>query len=387
MAVYRPTYKDPKTGETKESATWWVDFIFAGKRIRESTKSTRKTVAGEYEKNRRRDLEKSLAGMTADRPSARIRSVDDVLKPYVDTYHLNHRPSATAFVKSACKNVSRLLGPVLLPDLSEDRVKGYIASRLDEEAAGRTVNAELGELSRAIGHTWRELWPRVKKLEERHDVGRALSPDEEKRLLAAADANRSPNVRTMVRVSLLTGLRAGELSRLTWEQVDFAGQVLTVGKAKTDAGTGRQIPMNADLFSVLSMHASWFTKRFGEAKPEHYVFPWGSPYPSDPMKPSLELKTAWETVRTNAEVSCRWHDLRHTVCTKMAEAGVPESTMLAIMGHMSRRMLERYSHIRMKAKREAVEALRLSPKSEISDGVPDGVPKESPKAESKARIN
>ena len=43
----------------------------------------------------------------------------------------------------------------------------------------------------------------------------------------------------------------------------------------------------------------------------------------------------------------------------MAEAGVPESTMLAIMGHMSRKMLERYSHIRMQAKRDAVESMSL----------------------------
>jgi len=41
----------------------------------------------------------------------------------------------------------------------------------------------------------------------------------------------------------------------------------------------------------------------------------------------------------------------------MAEAGVAESTMLALLGHMSRKMLERYSHIRMAAKREAVESL------------------------------
>ena len=33
--------------------------------------------------------------------------------------------------------------------------------------------------------------------------------------------------------------------------------------------------------------------------------------------------------------------------------------MLAIMGHMSRAMLERYSHIRLKAKREAVKSLEL----------------------------
>ncbi len=39
----------------------------------------------------------------------------------------------------------------------------------------------------------------------------------------------------------------------------------------------------------------------------------------------------------------------------MAEAGVPESTMLSMMGHMSRAMLERYSHIRMAAMREAFD--------------------------------
>jgi len=43
----------------------------------------------------------------------------------------------------------------------------------------------------------------------------------------------------------------------------------------------------------------------------------------------------------------------------MAEAGVPESTMLALMGHMSRAILERYSHVGMAAKRAAPDALTL----------------------------
>ena len=74
------------------------------------------------------------------------------------------------------------------------------------------------------------------------------------------------------------------------------------------------------------------------------------------------------------------HDLRHIAATKMAEAGVPESTMLALMGHMSRKMLERYSHIRMAAKREAVES--LMPKKEqpaVDSPKSDGVLQESPK--------
>ena len=62
-------------------------------------------------------------------------------------------------------------------------IKAYFSDRLKEGAAGRTINAELGELSRAMRRTWRELWPRVKKLVENRDVDRALSPEEEKRLL------------------------------------------------------------------------------------------------------------------------------------------------------------------------------------------------------------
>jgi len=54
------------------------------------------------------------------------------------------------------------------------------------------------------------------------------------------------------------------------DQVDFERRVIHVGKAKTSSGTGRQIPMNNDLYAVLSSHASWFArnKKFGEIRPE-----------------------------------------------------------------------------------------------------------------------
>jgi integrase len=179
---------------------------------------------------------------------------------------------------------------------------------------------------------------------------------------------------TLVRVALLTGMRSGEITNLTCAQIDFQKQVLTVGRAKTSSGTGRQIPMNTELLKVLSAHAQWFTEKFGEAQPEHYLFPFGKPAPTDPTRPTTTLKTAWASLRDKANVDCRLHDLRHTAATKLAEAGVPESTMLSLIGHMSRAMLERYSHIRMAAKREAVEALSAAPKPTVSDGVPTKVP-------------
>ena len=69
---------------------------------------------------------------------------------------------------------------------------------------------------------------------------------------------------------------------------------------------------------------------------------------------------------------CRLHDLRHTAITKLGEKGTPEATLLAIVGHMSRKMLDRYSHIRVNAKRDAMATLALTatPKDPILDAVP-----------------
>ena len=365
----------------KRGEVYWYEFIFAGKRVRESAKTASKTVAKEAEKSHRRMLERSLAGLPVEKREDRIKSVDDMVKSYLAHYGINHREKSLDFAAGRLKHIKRILGSVLLPDLTEDAIRGYIKIRLKEEASGRTINMEAGELSRAIGKPWSLLWPKVRKLEERKDVGKALSPEEETRLLTAitdqTSPNRSQTLGTFVRVALLTGMRCGEILGLTWGQVDFARRIVTVGKAKSTAGTGRQIPMNSELFAVLSAHADWFTDRFGKSEPGHYLFPFGKPTPSDPTRPITDVTGAWDALRERAGVWCRLHDLRHTAATKMAEAGVPESTMLALMGHMSRAMLERYSHIRMAAKREAVEALSTASKAkkaESSWGLPTKVP-------------
>ena len=63
----------------------------------------------------------------------------------------------------------------------------------------------------------------------------------------------------------------------------------------------------------------------------------------------------------------------------MAENDTPEATMKALLGHMSQSMLERYSHIRMDAKRKALNAVKLA--TPIF-----GVPMVSPIVSSKRRL-
>jgi hypothetical protein len=95
--------------------------------------------------------------------------------------------------------------------------------------------------------------------------------------------------------------------------------------------------------------------------PEWYVFPFGKPSPSDPTRPVTTLKTAWNNVRKNAKVKGRWHDNRHTLITDLAESGAGDQTIMDIAGHVSKQMLKHYSHIRMEAKRTALESIVKKP--------------------------
>jgi integrase len=373
MAVYKPTYTDSKTGKKKTQRVWWYEFAFAGKRVRESAKTTRRTLAVEAEKRRHLELERALAGLPSESSQDRIRTVLEALKAYQKGYSLTHRPKSVSWVSERTAHVERLLGGVLMPDLNEERVHAYMKTRRAEGAGNRTINMELGCLSRAIGHTWRALWPKVRKLEENSDIGQALEPEQELAILEAATGNRSRLLHPYLMTLVWTGMRSDEARMLRWSQVDFETGQITVGRSKTEAGKGRQIPMSAALRFALESHLSWYASKLGPVDPDWYVFPRSNRVkPEDPTQPTRSLKTAWVSVRDKAGVTCRLHDLRHGFCTKMAEAGVPESTMLDMMGHVSAAMLRRYSHIRAKARQEAMTALEAR-------SVSVGVPKESPK--------
>src|SRR4029077_5314174 len=89
------------------------------------------------------------------------------------------------------------------------------------------------------------------KLPQREDVGRALTLDEEARILATARVGKK-NTDTKSRaiyppivLGLSTARRDSEMRHLTWRQIDFLKHVLTVGKSKTAAGTGRTTPLNS----------------------------------------------------------------------------------------------------------------------------------------------
>ena len=176
-------------------------------------------------------------------------------------------------------------------------------------------------------------------------------------------------------LALNAGMRDAEIRGLQWERMNLSSAILTVGDSKTEAGEGRTIPLNSALLETMVEYAAWYEQRFGAIQPQWYVFAFGRPRPNDPTRPIVTLKTSWNNARKKAGVTGRWHDNRHTLITDLAESGAADETIRDIAGHVSKQMLKHYSHIRMAAKRGALEGIVAKPKQqEPGKSEPDARP-------------
>src|SRR5271170_4779702 len=100
-------------------------------------------------------------------------------------------------------------------------------------------------------------------------------------------------------------------------------------------------------------------------------------------QPIGEWKKAWKDACTTAKVRYRWHDLRHTFITRLAERPeVSEQTIMSLAGHVSRSMLARYSHIRSQTKQAAISAVEDAAARAISES---GSPQNPPQSEHEER--
>lgn len=179
----------------------------------------------------------------------------------------------------------------------------------------------------------------------------------------AAHARSSP----IVTLALHTGMRRGEIQSLHWHQIDFLNRTVAVGAAKTKAGSGRVIPLNERALMTLQTWAINFPDR----KSDHFVFPsehYGLAGNDriahakivDVYAPVGEIKTAWEAAKTEAGVTTRFHDLRHTACTRLLERGASLPVVASIMGwsaSTTAKMAKRYGHIGNDVQRAALDAL------------------------------
>jgi len=289
----------------KRGGIWWYEFLFARRRVRESAKTTSKTVAKLAEQKRRRQLEDGFNGVEDNREE-RIRSVKELGSAYLDDYKLRHK--AITFAEYALGKILRHLGALMVVDVTDRTVTEYQTTRLKEGASPKTINEEVGFLLRLLGEAGDVIRARLRrrktlKLAVPRGPGKAYTPEQKAAMLAAAKAARSPAIYPALMLALHAGMRDAETRGLQWGRLDLAKAYLTVGDSKTEAGEGRTIPLNSALLVAMVEYAKWYTERFGTIQPEWYVFPFGKPRPKDPTRPMVTLKTSWNNVRKKAGVS------------------------------------------------------------------------------------
>jgi integrase len=161
---------------------------------------------------------------------------------------------------------------------------------------------------------------------------------------------------------LNTTARGCELKGLQWSDVDLFTKTLTIRKSKTAAGE-RVLPLTDVAVSALG-RLRRRAEGFGTVEPSHYVFAAFVPKFKFSGKRVIDYgvtgfdatrhlnswRSAWRTLtKKSGSLGFRFHDLRHCAITQLAENGASDSTIMAIAGHVSRCMLERYSHVRTEA--------------------------------------
>ncbi len=262
------------------------------------------------------------------------------------------------------------LGSHRLSQVTAADINGYQLQRM-AKVSPRTVNLETKVLRMILrsAKSWSHLADDYKPLrEDKRGPGRALSPEEERHLFDVAGSN--PNWSVAYYAALLaanTTARGCEIKGLRLGDVDLEVRTMTIRRAstKTDAGC-RVVPLNSA--------ATWALARLlerasllGAMDSNHCVLPaftfchskeGANARSYDLTTPMKSWRSAWRKLTRRAGLGgLRFHDLRHHCITRLAEAGVAEQTLMAIAGHVSREMLEHYSHIRMQAKRDAVSTL------------------------------
>lgn len=186
-------------------------------------------------------------------------------------------------------------------------------------------------------------------LDEPEEIVRELQTGEEERLFAA-DAMRA-DYKPALRIALLLGLRAGEILRMTWADVDFGNRRIKVyAKRKT-----RFVPIIPEVREVLFPL---------QAHHPHFVFTYEAKRSRDGRKRGERLpltvsgfNTAWRRIRAKAGIeNFRRHDLRHTTGTRVMRQSRNPKTVQRLLGHNQIETTMRYAHVYDEDVFEAVAA-------------------------------
>jgi len=322
-------------GIYKVKDSWYIDFYTDGRRVRKAVGS-------------RRDAENALAAVKADilrgeyrfKKDRKIR-FEDFSKEYLEYAKINKRSWRRD--ESCLIRLLPFFKDMLLSKITPLHIEEYKKMRLDKVKPS-TINRELTCLKHlfTVAERFRKFDEKnpvkeVKFFQERQYIMRILDKKEIERLIDAS----SGYLRSMVILTLNTGMRKGEILNLRWNDIDFIEDYIYIKQSKSNVT--RKIPMNSVVRATLK----------GIKRENDFVF-----YSPKTGTRFTDFFRSFKSACRKAGINdLRFHDLRHTAATLMVMGRIDLVTVSQILGHATIQMTMKYAHPTPENKRRAVNVL------------------------------
>lgn len=178
----------------------------------------------------------------------------------------------------------------------------------------------------------------IQRRKEHEGVVRFLDDEERGRLLAACRVSSWPRLYPLVLMALTTGARRGELERLMWGDLDLRRATAVVNVTKN--GSPKVLPLVPAAVEVLSALRKRDEKRFDNVD-RRLIF-------HSDRRPDqvFTFQPVWNEALKAADVKrFRFHDLRHSCASYLAQNGASLLEVADVLGHKTMRMVQRYAHL------------------------------------------
>ena len=182
----------------------------------------------------------------------------------------------------------------------------------------------------------------IKRFPE-HARERFLQPGELVRFYAAIESEPDPTWKDFWKLLLYTGARRDNVGGMAWADVDLHARVWRIPSHSAKGKKMIAIPLGEEAVAVLR-------KRLEAQESEQYVFPshGKSGRITDP-------KIAWRKLLARAKITdLRIHDVRRTVGSYLAQAGVSDRLIGGILGQTTQQATNVYARLRAEPVREAM---------------------------------
>lgn len=347
--VYR---RAKKGAQKRREFTWYVRFDDVdGRQRHESTDARERRVALRILADRENAVERARA--------AGLDKVQQLLTPTpAQTFEAFHKAWLAAKTKRLAPGTIKVYGDRLdghllpffgrlgLRDIDAALIEQYITKRLEGGGAPGTVLQEMAILSGIFKRAMRDKLVTMNpvSLAEKpkldNTILRYLDLEEERTLLA----HSAPHLRQAIVFAINTGLREQEQCELLWSDVKTDVRKIIVRKAKSKRE--RAVDYGETVAKIL------------EGLPRFIGSPYAFTNPETRTKYRGFNNWGFDKAKERSGVeNLRWHDLRHTYGSRLAQMGRHLKEIQELMGHASLDMVLRYAHLAPDNRRDAARAL------------------------------